>query len=105
MRNPKPEGRGDMALDTGYTSPAPMEEVVESDPGDVLRSLPVRSCMIAPKEDGSRKEDGVSGALLVLAGDRSRLESELTMLGHKDRSLGKEDPAVRMMAASMTATC
>jgi len=47
----------------------------------------------------------VSGALFELAGDRSRLESELTILGHKDLSLGKEEPAVRIMAASMTATC
>jgi hypothetical protein len=82
-----------------------MDEVVESDPGDVLRSLPVLSCMAAPNDDGSRRDDGVSGAVFELAGDRSRLESELTILGHRDRSLGKEEPAVRMMAASMTATC
>ena len=82
-----------------------MDEVVESDPGDVRRSLLVLSCIIAPNEDGSRRDEGVRGALFVLAGDRSRLESELTILGHKDRSLGKEEPAVRMMAASITATC
>ena len=79
--------------------------MVESDPGDVRRSLPVLSCIIAPNEDGSRRDDGVSGALFELAGDRSRLESELTILGHRDLSLGKEEPAVRIMAASMTATC
>ena len=60
---------------------------------------------MAPNEDGSRRDDGVRGALFELAGDRSRLESELTILGHKDLSLGKEEPAVRMMAASITATC
>lgn len=61
--------------------------------------------MIAPNEDGSRREDGVRGAVFELAGDRSRDWSELTILGHKDLSLGKEDPAVKIIAASMTATC
>ena len=48
-------------MDVGYGSPAPMDEVVESDPGDDLRSLPIRS-PIAPRLDGSRNEEGVSGA-------------------------------------------
>lgn len=83
-----------------------MDDVVESDPGEVRRSLlPVRSCIMPPKLDGSRSEEGVRGAVFELAGDRSRLWSELTILGHRDLSLGKDDPAVRMMAASMTATC
>jgi hypothetical protein len=62
-----------MALDGGYTSPAPIDDVVESDPGDVRRSLPDRSCMTAPNDDGSRRDDGVRGAVLELAGDRNRL--------------------------------
>lgn len=43
--------------------------------------------------------------MFELAGDRSRDWSELTILGHKDLSLGKEDPAVKIIAASITATC
>jgi len=83
--------------------------VVESDPGEVLRSFVLdlsRSFTIAPRLVGSRSDEGVRGAVLELAGDRSRFWSALlTMEGHKDRSLGKDDPAVRMMAASITATC
>lgn len=37
-----------------------MDEVVESDPGDDFRSLPIRS-PIVPRLDGSRSDDGVSG--------------------------------------------
>jgi hypothetical protein len=86
-----------------------MDEVVESDPGEVLRSFVFprsRSFMIAPRLVGSRSDEGVSGAVFELAGDRSRFWSALlTMDGHRDRSLGRDDPAVRMIAASMTATC
>jgi hypothetical protein len=52
-----------------YGSPAPMDDVVESLPGDDLRSLLARSLAV-PRDDGSRSEDGVSGAMVELGGER-----------------------------------
>lgn len=46
-----------------------MDDVVESDPGDDLRSLVERSAITAPREEVSRSEEGVRGAM-VDGGDR-----------------------------------
>jgi hypothetical protein len=87
-----------------------MEEVVESDPGDDLRSLPPRyRSLSAPKLEGSRKDEGVRGARFELGGDRLLLKLPLRVVsettdGHRDRSLGKSG-LKRIAAASSISTC
>jgi hypothetical protein len=105
VRRPRP-----LVVDDGYGSPAPMDEVVESDPGDDLRSLPIRSPII-PRLEGSRSDEGVNGARTELVGvlvngllDMRRPARPGTLLettdGHSDLSFGNEWPNVRIAAAS-----
>ena len=108
---------------------APIEEDVESLDGEDLRGfmLPIRCSDAAPKEEGSRREEGVRGAAEE-GGERSMLlDTRRTggegperrpaespgesMAGQSDLSLGRDRPVwegsrcARIAAASSICTC